>query len=108
MAQNTIENERQIKIVFLGNECVGKSRLVGQIIGIDAPASMEFYVPTIEEMHSFTFMHRDCIMMDTGGSSAFDRVRPCMCRDATDFVLCYSIDDLKSFLTIQEKVFHMI
>lgn len=86
------------KIVFVGDEMVGKSAFLLSVQGIQHKE----YLPTIEDTYEVeTF--ENILFVDTAGSPAFDRFRPYSYESATDAVLCFALDSHDSVAQITEK-----
>ncbi|KAJ3276376.1 hypothetical protein HDV01_004999 [Terramyces sp. JEL0728] len=87
------------RIIFVGNEAVGKTSILTVMQGLPFPKD---HLPTIEDTYSLK-QFSDLKFIDTAGSNAFDRLRPYSYEGITQVVICFSLNDPESFHQIEEK-----
>ncbi|KND02978.1 small GTP-binding protein domain [Spizellomyces punctatus DAOM BR117] len=89
------------KIALVGNEGVGKSALVQVFLHNDFPLS---YRPTFEDTYSWHSPEFGSVLIcDTAGAPAFDRLRPFSYEGVQGFLVCFAVDERRSFRDIEEK-----
>ncbi|KAL5037961.1 hypothetical protein BDV3_001841 [Batrachochytrium dendrobatidis] len=91
--------QTQRRIVFVGDEEVGKSAIINVLRQLPCPT---YHLATIEDRYSLD-NYPNVAIIDTAGASAFDRLRPFSYEGATDVVVCYAVDSHQSFDQVLEK-----
>ena len=84
------------KLVFVGDEGIGKTSLIHGLLGLPIPKE---HIPTIEDLYP----RKKFGLMDTAGASAFDRMRPTAYQGAVLIILCFGLDNMSSLDHIIEK-----
>eukprot|EP00842_Homolaphlyctis_polyrhiza_P004242 jgi/Hompol1/4819/HPOL_003903-RA len=107
-------------IVFVGDEATGKSQIINvlrasvcSLYAVPCQRAVRatlfsvvgmfvFHLATIEDSYPLDD-YPNVTVVDTAGSSAFDRLRPFSYEGATDVVICFAVDSHQSFEQVQEK-----
>ena len=88
----------EYRITFLGEDRVGKSTLISQIVN---KTFIEKYTPTVSNHIShvveFEGYLRVCLLTDTAGINDFPAMRKLAILKGNAFVLVYAVDNRKSF-----------
>ncbi|KAI9193149.1 uncharacterized protein BJ171DRAFT_532555 [Polychytrium aggregatum] len=87
------------KVVCVGDEGVGKTCMVLRLLN---GSFQEEHVATLEESYSLP-SQPDLEICDTAGAVAFDRLRPYAYERASSFLICFAVDSIPSFKSVEEK-----
>ncbi|XP_062614914.1 ras-related protein Rap1-like [Saccostrea cucullata] len=90
---------RQLRIVFLGAERVGKTSIIKQFLYGSFQEATE---PTLENCYNETVclpngLFQQVQIIDTSGSNEFPAMQDLNIRNGDDFVVVYAVDDPQSF-----------
>ncbi|KAJ3020796.1 hypothetical protein HKX48_000177 [Thoreauomyces humboldtii] len=88
------------KLALVGNEAVGKSSFAR--VCIQKPFSKE-HLPTFEDEYQLFYPGAALTLLDTAGSSGFDRLRPMSYAGITAFVVCFAVDERRSLRDVEER-----
>lgn len=103
---NSVSGPRQRrKLVIVGSGGAGKTSLLMVYARSSFPTE---YIPTVFENYVTEVMAEkktvvDLALWDTAGQEDYDRLRPLSYPDTDVVVICYAIDDRRTFDTIPQK-----
>ncbi|CAD8086282.1 unnamed protein product [Paramecium primaurelia] len=107
MAQNTTSGPMQkFKIVFLGNQSVGKTSIINRFIfdnftGNEQPTvGIDFISKTLQVDNKSVRLQ----LWDTAGQERFRSLIPSYIRDSQAAIICYDITNEKSFQDLQKWI----
>ncbi|CAD8107215.1 unnamed protein product [Paramecium sonneborni] len=107
MAQNTTSGPMQkFKIVFLGNQSVGKTSIINRFIfdnftGNEQPTvGIDFISKTLQVDNKSVRLQ----LWDTAGQERFRSLIPSYIRDSQAAIVCYDITNEKSFSDLQKWI----
>ncbi|CAD8100708.1 unnamed protein product [Paramecium sonneborni] len=107
MAQNTTSGPMQkFKIVFLGNQSVGKTSIINRFIfdnftGNEQPTvGIDFISKTLQVDNKSVRLQ----LWDTAGQERFRSLIPSYIRDSQAAIICYDITNEKSFQDLQRWI----
>lgn len=93
-----------IKCVIVGDGTVGKTSL---LINFTSDRFSTDYVPTIFDNYQSNILVNSkpitLNLWDTAGQEEFDKIRPISYRNTDIFIICYSVNDIKSLNNIFNK-----
>ncbi|KAL9652291.1 hypothetical protein ABK040_011950 [Willaertia magna] len=97
-------SSHSFKLVFVGNDSIGKTCLLITFVNNVFP---ETYIPTVFDNYNANMIVDDeCISLglwDTTGSDMYDRLRPLSYPNTDLFILVFAVDDLGSFNDVKTK-----
>ncbi|KAI8917697.1 P-loop containing nucleoside triphosphate hydrolase protein, partial [Powellomyces hirtus] len=93
-------------LALVGNEAVGKSAALRVLTGSEFPSE---HTATFEDAYTWTpgrnfeTKNISISILDTAGAPAFDRLRPFSYPGIGIFVVCFAVDDRRSFRDVEDK-----
>ena len=95
--------ENEIKIVLVGDGSVGKTCII-QCYYKQEPITNDSYIPTVFDMHKAAATYKDqqkkLLVWDTAGQQELGTVRLMAYPYTNVFLLCFSLNDKKTFKNI--------
>lgn len=95
---------QEVKLCVVGDSGVGKTSL---LISYTTNAFPSEYIPTIFEQYTANVMIDgrpiSLNLNDTNGSEEYDRLRPLQYPDIQIFIVCFAVNNRRSFQNITEK-----
>ncbi|KAJ3178032.1 hypothetical protein HDU87_003810 [Geranomyces variabilis] len=88
------------KIAIIGNEAVGKTALVRVLLGLSFPTT---HSATFEDTFEWTAAASPLSIFDMAGAAAYDRLRPFSYPGIPAFLICFSVDERRSFRDVEDK-----
>lgn len=104
MSKKNDAQEREMKIVAVGDGAVGKTSLLMVLNGKPFP---ERYVPTIFENYTqiatINGEEWKLHIWDTAGQDEYDRLRPLSYNKAQIIFMCFALDSHQSYVNLSER-----
>ena len=101
---NSSSSGENIRCTLVGDAKVGKTSM---LLSYQADSFPTQHVPTIFDSHSKIVKHEYCDvnlrLYDTGGDAKLNQFGPQGNIGTDIFILCFSVDDHKSFANVSEK-----
>ncbi|KAI8588077.1 Rho family GTPase, partial [Geranomyces variabilis] len=88
------------KIALIGNEAVGKTALVRVLLGLSFPTT---HSATFEDEFRWPAAPTPLVIFDMAGAAAYDRLRPFSYPGIPAFLICFAVDERRSFRDVEDK-----
>jgi small GTP-binding protein len=120
-----LSNAKPLNVVLVGDPKVGKSTLISKCHELNPtfgeegfftkkfefpstykPTSLQSYLTDVHNVNSIPKLWYGVFqanLIDTGGSSRYDNVRPLAYMNADVFLLCFDVTDTTSLASVQSK-----
>ncbi|KAJ3153471.1 hypothetical protein HDU89_000497 [Geranomyces variabilis] len=90
----------EAKIALIGNEAVGKTALVRVLLGLSFPTT---HSATFEDKFRWPAAPTPLVIFDMAGAAAYDRLRPFSYPGIPAFLICFAVDERRSFRDVEDK-----
>ncbi|KAJ3164708.1 hypothetical protein HDU88_005143 [Geranomyces variabilis] len=90
----------EAKIALIGNEAVGKTALVRVLLGLSFPTT---HSATFEDEFRWPAGPTPLVIFDMAGAAAYDRLRPFSYPGIPAFLICFAVDERRSFRDVEDK-----
>lgn len=104
--QSTIANKQKYKIVFLGNQNVGKTSIIHRFIYETFEDNYQATIG-IDFMSQKMFVEDKVIILnlwDTAGQERFKSLIPSYIKDSAVAIVCYDVTNAESFTSVEKWI----